>query len=304
MRAISRKYLCGAIIGALSASFGWQAIAAETSIPDFSGLWGRNFDFLEQPLSGPGPIVMAPRKGPGQPLIANHDNPLLKPEAAALLKKRGEISSSGAVIPDPHNQCWPEPTPFILAGQDGVKILQQKDEVILLYMGDQKIRHVRLNDSHPAHVTPTWLGDSVGHYEGDTLVIDTVGQKVGPLSMIDALGTPFSESMHVIERYRLIDGEAARTAEQRHLGRYFPPGGEPAFEIGEYGRAPLDDDLTKKGLQVEVIIEDPEMFTTPWSALVTYRPSTGGWIEATCAEAALVGGNKKVEMPQAEKSDF
>ena len=50
-------------------------------------------------------------------------------------------------------------------------------------------------------VTPAWYGDSVGHYEGDTLVIDTVGIKVGPFAMVDMYGTPHSAALHVVERY-------------------------------------------------------------------------------------------------------
>ena len=46
------------------------------------------------------------------------------------------------------------------------------------------VRRVRMNQLHPAQVTPSWYGDSVGHYEGDTLVIDTVGVKTGPLAMV------------------------------------------------------------------------------------------------------------------------
>ena len=63
---------------------------------------------------------------------------------------------------------------------------------------------MRLNQTHPANVAPSWYGDSVGHYEGDTLVIDTVGVKVGPFAMLDMFGTPFTEALHVIERYRLL----------------------------------------------------------------------------------------------------
>ena len=62
-----------------------------------------------------------------------------------------------------------------------------------------------MNQPHPAHVTPSWYGDSVGHYEGDTLVIDTVGIKVGPFAMVDMYGTPHTEALHVVERYRLLD---------------------------------------------------------------------------------------------------
>ena len=50
-----------------------------------------------------------------------------------------------------------------------------------------------MNQPHPTQVTPSWYGDSVGHYEGDTLVIDTVGVKIGPFSMVDMYGTPYTE---------------------------------------------------------------------------------------------------------------
>ena len=135
----------------------------------------------------------------------------------------------------------------------------------------------------------------MGHYEGDTLVIDTVGQKVGPLSMVDYYGTPFSPALHVIERYRLIDGEAARVVHRN----YYP---DRASAIGG-PRDPFDPDMTKKGLQVEVTVEDPGMFTTPWSGLVTFRPTIEVWEEEVCAEQPFIGG-KEVKMPRADRPDF
>jgi hypothetical protein len=72
---------------------------------------------------------------------------------------------------------------------------------------------------HPAHVTPSRYGDSVGHYEGDTLVIDTVGIKIGPFAMVDMFGTPHTEALHVVERYRLIDSRLRRGLEPE---REFP----------------------------------------------------------------------------------
>ena len=299
-----RKHLSRAALVFLSASMAWPAISAETSsIPDFTNvIWGRQWPFMEQPKSGPGPIIGRPRTGFGQPMIGNYTSPILKPEAADLLKKRGEISLSGAMIPDPVNQCWPEPTPFVVASQFGMKILQHKDEVTLLYTGNNEARHVRLNVPHPAHVTPSWRGDSVGHYEGDTLVIDTVGQKVGPLSMVDYYGTPFSPALHVIERYRLIDGEAARDAQRKFEAIFFSGGTSPI--IGEYGRGLIDPDTTKKGLQVEIIVEDPGMFTTSWSGLVTFRRVGGRWPEAACAETHHLGATREAKMPQADRPDF
>src|SRR5215831_10948088 len=78
-----------------------------------------------------------------------------------------------------------------LVGDYTNPILQQPERITFLYVEDHEVRHVRMNQPHPARVTPSWYGDSVGHYEGDTLVIDTVGIKVGPFAMVDMYGTPF-----------------------------------------------------------------------------------------------------------------
>jgi hypothetical protein len=104
--------------------------------------------------------------------------------------------------------------PFVFSDM-GMQMIQEVDRVTILYVYDHQVRRVRLNAPHPAQVTPSWFGDSVGHYEGDTLVIDTVGIKVGPFAMVDWYGTPHTEALHVIERYRLIDDGAAKEAENR-----------------------------------------------------------------------------------------
>lgn len=83
---------------------------------------------------------------------------------------------SGTGYPDPRNQCQPQGVPYVFTS-GGMQLLQQRDKVTFLYDYDHQVRHVRMNQPHPAQVTPSWYGDSVGHYEGDTLVIDTVGFK-------------------------------------------------------------------------------------------------------------------------------
>jgi hypothetical protein len=85
-------------------------------------------------------------------------------------------------------------------------------------------------------------------------VIDTVGIKVAPLSTGDAFGTPHSKALHVVERYRVIDGEGAAEAQRKH-GALNLPG--PVL----YGRGIIDPDTAKKGLQVEFTVEDPGVFT-------------------------------------------
>lgn len=79
-------------------------------------------------------------------------------------------------------------------------------------------------------------------------MVDTIGQKVGPLSMVDLYGTPFSEKLHVVERYRLIDGATAIDAQKKHESRYFPAGVSSPF-TNEYGRGSIDPDANKPGLR-------------------------------------------------------
>jgi hypothetical protein len=274
------------------------------SVPELSGAWGHNFLLFEPPPAGPGPVVTKLRTPAGTLMfnaVGDYTNPILKPEAAEVVKRHAERELSGVAIPNPHNQCWPEPTPFTLNIQFGVKIIQRQDEVVLVYLTNQ-LRHVRLNLPHAPHLTPTWQGESVGHYEGDTLVVDTIGQKVGPLSMIDRYGTPFSPALHVIERYRLIDGALARDLQLKHEHNYFPHGSP--FR-NPYGMGDIDPDTMKPGMQVEVTVDDPVMFATPWSGLVTYRPVLGDWPEAICAENTQGSGSSWVVLvPQADKPDF
>ena len=291
------------ILVASVAIFAAASTAAAAGIPDLTGQWGRNVLYFEPPPSGPGPInnrSLRPNGAmDGSALVGDYTDPILKPAAAEAIRKLGGISLKGIAFANPHNQCRPEPTPFTLTIQFGVQIVQSRDEVLLLYLGDHKVRHIRMNVPHPEHLTPTWQGDSVGHYEGDTLVVDTVGMKVGPLSMVDEYGTPHSTALHVIERYRLIDGVTARDAQQKQEQVH------PEVIPFAYGRGPIDRDVRKQGLQVAITVEDPGVFTTPWSGLITYRHVLGDWPEAVCAENFHeYYANRDTEVPRAEKADF
>jgi hypothetical protein len=300
--------LTGMALFGCASAFG-QTAGPSGSIPDLSGIWGRNWFFFEPPLSGPGPIASKLRRPNGTliaiPLVGDDGNPILTPQAVEAVKKRGEMELSGVVPPNPGNQCWPEPTPYTLSHQQAVQIIQQKDQVILIYLRDHKVRHVRMNVTHSEHPTLTWQGESIGHYEGDTLVIDTIGQKIGPLSMVDTYGTPFSLALHVIERYRLIDGATARDLQLTHESAYFGAGtSNPG--TSEYG-IKIDPDSSKPGLQVEITVDDPATFTSPWSAFVTYRHILRDfpWPEGVCAENTSGAGSAWMSLvPQADKPDF
>jgi hypothetical protein len=67
-------------------------------------------------------------------------------------------------------------------------------------MFDNQTRRVRLSMAHPEHFELFWYGDSVGRYEGDTLVIDSVGVRVTPFGTVDRYGTPNSEALHLVKR--------------------------------------------------------------------------------------------------------
>jgi hypothetical protein len=295
------KSLLHAVVATIATSMLSFPVTAQSTIPDFSGMWGRNAFNFEAIANAPAPVGNLARlpNGAGDPnqLVGDYKNPLLKPEAAEMVRQKGEISKRGVSYPDPSNHCAPYAPPFTFAMQLGVQIIQGKDRITMLYNQDDQVRHVRLNASHPAHVTPSAMGDSVGHYEGDSLVIDTVGIKTVPFAVIDRYGTPRSEALHLVERYRLVDYEIAQEAAERHQKQDGPAG------LG--GNVAVDPDYKGKGLQLQFTVEDPKFFTQPWSASVTYRRIRGAWVEQICAENSFeYYSGHATAIPTAEKPDF
>ena len=273
---------------------GPTALAQSSSaIPDLSGAWARTTFATEPPDSGPGPLRNPSRQRPGSPA---YQSPLLTPQAAAVVKERYESTLAGKPYPTPSSTCWPMVAPFVYRVQE-IQLLQTKDEVLLISMQDHDIRRVRLNAQHPTKVTLTWHGDSVGHYEGDTLVVDTVGTKVGKINVADAAGAPYSEALHVVERYHLIDFDEAKAARDRLVEANGPPGTRQA--------AGIDENYKGKGLRVEFTVEDPNVYTTKWSGKATYSKADDLWVENVCAENTFeYYNNRDTPLPVAEKPDF
>ena len=297
-----------------SVAFAQQPSQGTGFIPDFSGIWAHpSIPGFEPPATGPGPVVNKSRLRTGRQagrsnfaqLVGDYTNPILRSQAAEVVKKRGEIELSGETAPTPSNQCWPEPLPYIFSSL-GIQLLQQPHQITILYDEDHEVRHVRMNEPHPARVTPSWYGDSVGHYEGDTLVIDTVGMRTDrPFAMVDSFGTPYTGALHVVERYRLLGYEVAKEGLERDAKENFD------LELAPMGDAPLriDPNYRGKHLQLEFTVYDEGVFTTPWSATVTYRPGfdwrgAAEWPEVVCAETVLFSAGKDAAVPHAEMSDF
>jgi hypothetical protein len=296
------------------------ATQSAASVPEFSRLWANTLGpGFGPPVSGPGPVLnkvrvraavdmygkdIPPANAPivsiGGRRVGDHTAPILQPWAADVVKAHAEKEVNDGPALNPINECRPSGLPFVLYNL-GMEMLQKPDGITILYVFDHEVRRVRLNEDHPAQVTPSWWGDSVGRYEGDTLVIDTVGIKTGPHAMVDQFGTPHTEALHVVERYRLIDYEAAKEAFERGAKE------NASFVRNDSG---VVVDLNDKGkhLLLEFTVEDPGAFTTPWSARVIYRPgvNVGGrhqMPEAVCAENPHEL-TRQAAVPTADKPDF
>jgi hypothetical protein len=278
------------------------ALAAD-SIPDFSGFWARTSLGFESPATGHGPLGNLNHRPNGASnlslLAGDYKDPILKPEAAQVVKDLAEWGRRNEAFPQPSNQCLPYPPPYISSNNQEIQLLQLKDRVIILNMFDHQVRRVRLNAQHSANLAPSWYGDSVGHYEGDTLFIDTVGIKRGPYPMTDMMGTPFSTQMHVVERFRLVDAATAKAFAERGERENGVVAGLNGDGV-EIVTANQD-----KGLPLTVTVEDPGMLNAPWSGTVTYRRPLLDWAESVCAENTQeYYANRQTAIPRADKPDF
>jgi hypothetical protein len=127
---------------------------------------------------------------------------------------------------------------------DPIQIMQSPKYVALLYEQNTWFHIIPIDKKHPDGATPTWFGDSVGHWDGDTLVVDTIN--FNGRTRLDTIGHPHSDALHVMERFTRTDGT--------HIA-------------------------------YEVTIDDPKIFTKPWTNKRTFtlRPD---WeiMEYSCEE--------------------
>lgn len=183
----------------------------------------------------------------------NKDDMPLNEQALALFKKRIADREAGLLPDDPMTVCRPMNAVRVFgSGFPQLQILQTPDEVLILLMEDHMVRRIYLNGKHPQTLAPTAMGHSIGHWDGDTLVVDTIGFKDN--AWLDETGTPADHNEHMMERIRKVDN--GQTIE----------------------------DL--------VTIEDSTVFTRPISFRVTmtWRPSES-WDEVICEEGNRDGLN-------------
>ena len=105
---------------------------------------------------------------------------------------------------DPNLACLPMGLPrFMIAVPYPMEILQLPTRVVIIHEGPQVMRQVYMNRQHPKDLDPTYSGDAIGKWEGDTLVVDTTG--FNDKTWLDGGGLPHSEALHVVERIRRVD---------------------------------------------------------------------------------------------------
>jgi hypothetical protein len=137
------------------------------------------------------------------------DEPPMTPwglaQLAAAKSSFGEHAVPLPQTNDPiYHTCTPPGFPRIYLHPFPMQIAQIPGEVIVLFEYDS-MRHEIYADGRPHDTTlgPTWMGDSIGHWEGDTLVTDTVN--FNDKTWLDRMGHPHSEQLHVIERFHRVD---------------------------------------------------------------------------------------------------
>jgi hypothetical protein len=170
--------------------------------------------------------------------VVDQGSPELLPSAAALRKKRLEDNQAD----------WPElhclPVGPIIQGQDGDNTFVQGPKMIAVFydIGHDLPRLVYTDGrGHPKDPNPSWMGHSIGKWEGDTLVIDTVG--FNGRTWASYSGLPTTERLHVIERIRRIDmGHLEKEITVDDPGAYVKPWtikrtailAPPSYEMQEY----------------------------------------------------------------------
>ena len=181
--------------------------------------------------------------------VADLNNPNLKPWVKERMEKDNHEVLAGKIGYTPRSTCRPSGVPafMVYSRFDPVYFVQTPKEVLMIFSGDQQVRHVYLDIPHSEDPKPSWYGESVGHYEGDTLVVDTIGQNTK--TFVDNYRTPHSDKLHVTERWKVTDGG--------------------------------------KALEVNIRVEDPDAFNDPWVEIQHFRRVDQPIREEVCAENNL-----------------
>lgn len=125
----------------------------------------------------------------------------LQPWAMDVMVKRDAALQAGKPLPTNTSSCLPDGTPTVIDIPYASQFIFTPTHTYILYEADNQSRRIRMNSTHPAKLKPSWYGDSIGRWEGDTLVIDTVG--LSARGQLNWDGIPHTDALHVVERYSI-----------------------------------------------------------------------------------------------------
>jgi hypothetical protein len=198
--------------------------------------------------------------------VADLNNPNLTQFAKDALKRTNDAVLAGKPMWSRSARCWATGPAFLLTQVQPMFFVQTPGQVTILAQHDNDVRRIYMNASHSENPKPSWYGESVGRYEGDTLVIDTVG--FNDKTFVDNFRTPHSERLHIIERLRLVEG-----------GKF---------------------------LEAEILIEDPAVFLKPLHVTKRLRRVEAKIAEWRCAAGEMNNpfADGADPLPMAAKADF
>jgi hypothetical protein len=114
-----------------------------------------------------------------------------------------QFKKADTKVNDPNLACLPHGIPRIMFVPLPMEIFQVPDKVLLYQEAGNQLRQIHMNREHPKDLDPTYNGDSIGKWDGNTLVVDTVG--FNAITWLDHVGLPHTEALHVVERIRRVD---------------------------------------------------------------------------------------------------
>lgn len=138
---------------------------------------------------------------PDNPKGNKPDGTPLQPEFAAGYKELLQRDHGDHDATDPTLSCMPPGYPRLLLYHFPIEILQLPDRVVMIFEFHHFVREIFTDGrAHPEDPDPTYMGNAVGHWEGDTLVVDTIG--FNDKTWLDQVGHPHSAQLHLVERIR------------------------------------------------------------------------------------------------------
>jgi hypothetical protein len=248
----SRHLLRAGVAFAFVLSFGAEVAAQPGSVlifQDSPGGWQHPFGGAFPPVQGSAPPISQDRRypfvNPAQSWrIGDLSNPNLKQWARDIMQKDIDEIDGGKMQFSASSSCVPPGIPHFMQGGGPFIFLQTPEKVVMIEEAGPNVRYIYLNEAHSANPKPSWYGESVGWYEGNTLVVDTIGQSTK--TFIDTYRTPHTEKLHVVERWYLTDGGNT--------------------------------------LRVDITVDDPDTFYQPWRTYQLYQRVEEPLSVELCAE--------------------